>query len=114
MARPVAWLSVFSPLLIQMVYSKLYCNHALLPSSVPVLIVSLPTIIWLMRKRYIPTVAASAGAAISVIWENHVQCISQNGPFVGGLGPIYLLIFGLLGSSIMGFIAGWVSRRFRE
>ena len=75
-------------------------------------LLSIPAMIWLMKKSYLASMAASVGVFFCVVWENHIQCVSEDGPFVGGLGPIYLIVLGLFISVILGLIFGWIEKRF--
>jgi hypothetical protein len=112
--RIASWVGLTLLLGAQLVYGEFFCHYSFLASSTLMVFLSIPATIWLVRKRYLASLAASVGMLFWVVWENHIQCVSEEGPFVGGLGPIYLLVFGLSTSLALGAIFGWLDRRYLE
>ena len=107
-----SWAGIVLPFGAQFIYSEFFCHYSLLPSFVFIFLLMMPAMIWRLRKSYLASVAASVGLFFWVVWENHIQCVSDKGPFVGGLGPLYLLVLGLFTSLVLGWVFGWLDRRF--
>lgn len=107
-----SWLGISLPIVAQLIYSQLYCRYSFLASIIFMLFLSMPAIFWMIRNSYLASFAASIGVLFWVNWENYIQCISEEGPFVGGLGPIYLFVLGLTTAMILGNLFGWLDRRF--
>lgn len=107
----VSWTGIFLPMATHLFYAEMFCRYDFFPSFIFICFLLLPAIIWQLRKSYIASIAASVGLLFWVVWENHIQCVSEDGPFVAGLGPIYLLVFGLFSSLVLGWFFGWIERK---
>jgi hypothetical protein len=110
--RVIGWLGFSLPLVAQLIYSEFFCHYSFLATLALMFLLSIPAMIWLMKRHYLASIAASGSIFFWVVWENHIQCISEAGPFVGGLGPIYLLTLGLSTAWALGILVGWLDRRY--
>lgn len=97
-----------------MIYGVLVCRYTFSGPLVLAFLLLTPAVIWQLLERYCAACVASLALIPWVVWENHIQCLSDAGPFVGGLGPIYVILFGLFTSVIVGTIFSFVDRRRRN
>lgn len=97
----------------QAVYSAAYCGYSLSRSLIFTLLLLSPAGLWLIFRRNAACIAACAGLLPWIIWENHIQCISDSGPFSGSFGPLYLIVLGGLSSIVVGFVGWLFFDRFR-
>ena len=102
--------AVIMPTVVQLSYGYFYCRYSLVASFAFGVFLSLPPIVCLLMGRYFACITAAGGITCWVVWENHIQCASENGPFVGGLGPIYLLTFGWATAIVLGILVAWFER----
>lgn len=112
--RVAGWVGLTFPLLAQLIYSKFFCHYALLPTVVLSLLLIVPALVWQLRKYHMASLVSVLTVLFWVVWENQIQCVSTEGPFVGGLGVIYLLILGVGTSVISGLLAEFLERRMHR
>ena len=112
--RIACWVGLALPLGAQLIYSQYFCQYALLPSIAISLFLVIPALVWKLRKYPLASIAASLTVFFWVLWENYIQCISKEGPFVAGLGVIYLLVFGFATSLVSGLLVEWLEKRMRK
>lgn len=111
----ISWLVVVSGPSVQAGYSIFVCHYpSWYRSSLFACALSIPALIWQLRRVYWSAIAASTGLLFWIVQTNHIQCVSDEGPFVGGLGPVYLLVFGLTTSITLGFLVTLICGKHKQ
>jgi hypothetical protein len=108
------WVAIIFPLTLNTIYGQFFCKYGFLPIVFLSVLLVVPALIWQFRGYHIAAFWAGLSVLGWIAWANHHQCISDAGPFVGGLGVLYLLFFGLSISITAGLCAEFSERYFRK
>lgn len=95
----------------EIVYGVAVCKYTPLGPLIMAAMLLVPSAIWHIRRRYAAAAIAATGLLPWIAWVHHIQCVSDVGPFVGGLGPIYLVVGGLVTSTVLGVVAYFILDR---